>query len=125
MKVACKLGSGKQCENCMQKGKRCRFRGFPFAPGKQLRPYQVEEMDRELQYVKAMLACYQGSSRSSLLADNPLSGVTGYGPHPSTFARQNFARMNRGLSPVIRPFPGLEEGCIAGQGKRKGEKYIQ
>lgn len=97
--------------------KRCRYND-PWDPERQLRPYQLLETEEKLAEAEKKISFYEQMSLTSVLGDNPLSGITGYGPRPAVEARQNYARMKRGLDPIIRPLPGTISG---GQNKATSE----
>jgi hypothetical protein len=108
-----------QCTHCRLLNKRCRYND-PWNSNRQLRPYQLLETEAKLTQSQKEVGYYQQLSLTSVLADNPLSGITGYGPRPATCARQNYARLNRGLDPIIRP---VIAACCGQNGARLISPY--
>ncbi|OKL56388.1 hypothetical protein UA08_08335 [Talaromyces atroroseus] len=113
-KVKCDMKRG-QCTHCRLLNKRCRYND-PWDSARQLRPYQLQETEAKLEQSQNDVDYYKQLSLTSVLADNPLSGITGYGPRPATGARQNYARLNRGMDPITRPLPV----CITASGGQDG-----
>lgn len=86
------------CDTCASEGKRCRFTDH--FSGKQIRANELQMAQEKLAAALEELERYKAASTSSVFADNPLSGITGYGPCDPSRARQNWARMVRGIEPL-------------------------
>lgn len=104
MKQKCDMRRG-QCTTCANANKKCRYND-PWEPDRQIRPYQFLIDEEQLADAQAQIEFYEHQSLASISIDNPLSGITGYGPRPATEARQNYARLRRGMPPILRPLPG-------------------
>lgn len=90
------------CANCANEGKRCRLTDH--VTGKQIHVNELQDTQAKLAAALDELVRYRAMSRTSVGLDNPLSGITGYGPSTQERARQNWARMVRGLTP-LSPLP--------------------
>ncbi|KAE8550728.1 hypothetical protein EYB25_006956 [Talaromyces marneffei] len=95
------------CDKCAISGERCRY--IDYFTGQQIRPNYLQDKLSALAAVKAELANFQEKSAVSVGADNPLSGITGYGPPTQKLARQNWALLVRGHPPRL-PFPTPSQG---------------
>lgn len=96
------------CDKCAITGQRCRYKEN-FQGNKQIRPWLVHNQIDELGALKAELAKFREKSTVSVGAENPLSGITGYGPPTQKLARQNWALMVRGHAPRL-PLPTSTAG---------------
>lgn len=86
------------CDKCAITGQRCRYKEN-FQGNKQIRPWLLHNKIDEVADLAADLAKFREKSAVSVGAENPLSGITGYGPPTQKLARQNWALMVRGHDP--------------------------
>ncbi|EED16566.1 hypothetical protein TSTA_016440 [Talaromyces stipitatus ATCC 10500] len=104
------------CANCIQDAKRCRLTDH--VTGKQIHVNELQETQVKLDSALNELARFRAMSKISIGLDNPLAGITGYGPPTQKRAMQNWARMNRGLEP-LSPLSAQASGSGGTPGKRK------
>lgn len=118
-KQACTFIPGTaSCNACAITGQRCRYKEN-FSGDKQIRPWLIHDKLDEIAALKAELAKFREKSTVSVGAENPLSGITGYGPPTQKLARQNWALMVRGHPPRPPLATSTAGGDSSSTAKRK------
>lgn len=99
-KTACVVPKGSnRCEECRDQNKKCRF-VHPLFPNWSIPTGYLDRLDEEYKLVKAKLEEYEKDSYYSTGPNNPLSGISGYGPRSPRIAKQNYYLMKRGKTPI-------------------------